>query len=60
MERERTRTRFVRRLAETRPSGFDRYIEDLILIERALVDGHRGVAATMAYLNLISRYPRET
>src|SRR2546427_11834458 len=54
------RTRFVRRVAETRPGGFDTYVEDLLRIERALVDGHRGVAATMAYMNLISRYPRET
>ena len=60
MERRLARTRFVRRVAESRPSGFDNYVEDLLRIERALVDGHRGVAATMAYLNLISRYPRET
>jgi hypothetical protein len=60
MERQLARTRFVRRVAETRPSGFDTYVQDLLRIEKALVDGHRGVAATMAYLNLISRYPRET
>ena len=60
MERRLARTRFVRCVAESRPSGFDNYVEDLLRIERALVDGHRGVAATMAYLNLISRYPRET
>ena len=60
MERTLARTRFVRRLADTRPSGYDRYVEDLMRIERTLVDGHRGVAATMAYLNLIARYPRET
>ncbi len=60
MEPQLARTRFVRRLAETRPSGFDHYLEDLMRIERAIVDGHRGVAATMAYMNLISRYPRET
>ena len=60
MERKLARTRFVRRVAETRPSGFDHYVVDLQRIERALVDGHQGVAATMAYLNLISRYPRET
>ncbi len=60
MQRQLARTRFVRRVAETRPSGFDTYVEDLLRIERALVAGHRGVAATMAYLNLISRYPRET
>jgi len=60
MPRQEARTRFVRRVAETRPGGFDTYVEDLLRIERALVDGHRGVAATMAYMNLISRYPRET
>ena len=60
MDRLLARTRFVRRVAETRPSGFDRYVEDLLRIERALADGHRGVAATMTYMNLISRYPRET
>lgn len=60
MDRPPARTRFVRRVADTRPSGFDSYVDDLVRIERALVDGHRGVAATMAYLNLISRYPRET
>src|SRR2546428_8523566 len=60
MERQLARTKFVRRVADTRPGGFDRYVEDLLRIERALVDGHQGVAATMALLNLISRYPRET
>ena len=60
MEKTLARTRFVRHVAETRPSGHDTYVEDLLRIERALVDGHRGVAATMAYMNLISRYPRET
>jgi hypothetical protein len=60
MEPPLARTRFVRRLAQARPSGFDQYVDALIRIERAIVDGHRGVAATMAYLNLISRYPRET
>ncbi len=61
MHNQRARTRFVRTLAESRPSGYDGYVEDLLKIERALVDeGARGVAATMAYLNLISRYPRET
>ena len=60
MGRQLVRTKFVRRVAETRPSGFDRYVDDLLRIERALVDGHQGVAATMAFLNLISRYPRET
>jgi len=60
MQRPLARTMFVRRVADTRPSGFDRYVEDLLRIERALVEGHQGVAATMAFLNLISRYPRET
>jgi hypothetical protein len=60
MQRQEARTKFVRRVAETRPGGFDTYVEDLLRIERALVDGHRGVAATMMYMNLISRYPRET
>src|SRR5439155_18181815 len=52
MEQTLARTRFVRRLADTRPGGYDRYVEDLMRIERTLVDGHRGGAATMAYLNL--------
>lgn len=61
MQRQQARTKFVRAVAETRPSGFDLYVEDLLRIERALAEpGPRGVAATMAYLNLISRYPRET
>ena len=60
METQLARTKFVRRVADARPGGFDRYVEDLLRIERALVDGHQGVAATMAFLNLISRYPRET
>ena len=61
MQRTQARTTFVRRVAETRPSGYDSYVEDLLRIERAFSEsGPRGVAATMSYLNLISRYPRET
>ena len=61
MQSSLARTTFVRKLAQTRPSGHDGYVEDLLKIERALVDaGPRGVASTMSYLNLISRYPRET
>ncbi len=61
MQSPHTRTKYVRKLAQARPSGYDGYIEDLLRIERALEDsGPRGVASTMSYLNLISRYPRET
>ena len=61
MPHNQVRTNFVKRLVESRPAGFDRYVEDLLRIERVLTDsGPRGVAATMGYLNLISRYPRET
>jgi len=61
MQRNQARTKFVKRVAETRPAGFDSYLEDLLKIERALAEsGPRGIAATMSYLNLISRYPRET
>ncbi len=57
----KARTRYVRKVADSRPSGHDGYVEDLLRIERALLDGEtRGVAGTMMYLNLISRYPRET
>ena len=61
MQSSQTRTKFVRKLAQTRPSRYDGYVEDLLKIERALLEaGPRGVASTMSYLNLISRYPRET
>lgn len=61
MQGAQARTKFVRKVAQSRPSGHDGYIEDLLKIEKALTDsGPRGVASTMAYLNLISRYPRET
>jgi hypothetical protein len=61
MPPDHARTKFVKHVTESRPAGFDRYVEDLLKIERALADsGPRGIAATMAYLNLISRYPRET
>ncbi len=61
MESSQSRTRYVRKVAESRPSGHDGYVEDLLRIEKALMDGEaRGVAGTMMYLNLISRYPRET
>ena len=61
MPKSQVRTKFVARVAETRPAGYDHYVEDLVKIERALLEsGPRGVAATMSYLNLISRYPRET
>ena len=40
--------------------GPDEYIENLLQLERSLANrGHRGVASGMAYLNLLSRYPRE-
>ena len=40
--------------------GPDEYIENLLQLERSLaIRGHRGVASGMAYLNLLSRYPRE-
>ena len=61
MQRNQARTRFVRRVADARPAGYDRYVEELLNIERALLEsGPRGIAGTMSYLNLISRYPRET
>ena len=61
MQRDQARTKFVKRVTDSRPAGFDRYVEDLLRIERALADsGPRGVAGTMSYMNLISRYPRET
>lgn len=61
MSSQEGRTEYVRKVAESRPSGHDGYVEDLLRIEQALLDGEtRGVAGTMMYLNLISRYPRET
>lgn len=55
------RTRFVLKQIEGRPAGPDSFIEDLLKIERSVAEaGPRGVAATMAFLNLVSRYPRET
>jgi len=39
----------------------DSFIEDLLKIERSLAEaGPRGVASTMAFLSLMSRYPRES
>ncbi len=56
MESSQARTKFVRKVAQARPSGHDGYVEDLLMLDA----GPRGVASTMSYLNLISRYPRET
>ena len=54
------RTWFVRTHIEKRPTGPDAFIEDLLKLERFLADeGPRGIAATMSFLNLVSRYPRE-
>ncbi|MEK6912051.1 MAG: hypothetical protein AABX36_04550 [Candidatus Thermoplasmatota archaeon] len=55
------RTSFVQERIENRPAGPDSFIEDLLKIERSLAEaGPRGVAATRAFLNLMSRYPRES
>ena len=55
------RTSFVQERIENRPPGPDSFTEDLLKIERSLAEAvPRGIAATMAFLNLVSRYPRES
>ena len=55
------RTSFVQERIENRPPGPDSFIEDLLKIEQSLAEaGPRGIAATMAFLNLVSRYPRKS
>ena len=54
------RTEFVRRLIASRPLGRDEYVEDVLRLERLLANrGSMGMASVMAFLNLLSRYPRE-
>lgn len=54
------RTDFVRRLLAERPLGPDDYAEDLIQLERTIAaGGPLGIASGMAFLHLLSRYPRE-
>ena len=55
-----SRTEFVRRLIDSRPLGRDEYVEEVLRLERLLANrGSMGMASGMAFLNLLSRYPRE-
>lgn len=45
----------------SRPLGADEYVEVILKLERLLANpGPLGVASGMAFLNVVSRYPRET
>jgi hypothetical protein len=61
MEAPAPQTEFVRRILEERRFGPDEgYTRDLLALERFASMRPLGLAASLAFSNLVSRYPKET
>ncbi len=60
MEAPRPQTEFVRRMIEERRFGPDEgYARDLLALERFATMRPIGLASSLAFSNLVSRYPKE-